>query len=114
MGADEGQEREEEKRNRDAALEQRQCIRTKKRDRKRELFLATLGYVSFLSFSYFSTLSRFSFSRLCPITHDSWPFFRRNLRKEESHDERRKERSSREMFGRIAAEERRKSRMVEK
>lgn len=64
MGADEGQEREEEKRNRDAALEQRQCIRTKKRDRKRELFLATLGYVSFLSFSYFSTLSRFSFSRL--------------------------------------------------
>lgn len=70
MGADEGQEREEEKRNRDAALEQRQCIRTKKRDRKRELFLATLDYVSFLSFSYFSTLSRFSFSRLCPITHD--------------------------------------------
>lgn len=37
-----------------------------------------------------------------------------HLRKEESHDERRNERSRREMLGRIAAEERRKSRMMEK
>lgn len=73
----------------------------------RELFLATLGYVFFLSFSYFySTLSFFSFPRLCPITDDSCRFFR-------SLAERRKSRKNEEKRGQaekcIMTEERRKS-----
>lgn len=59
-------------------------------------FWPPLAMFFYLSFSYFSTLSRFSFSRLCPITDDSWPFFRVHSREEESQEERRKERSSRE------------------
>lgn len=36
VGEDEGHEKEEEKRNRDAALEQRRCAQAKKRKRKRK------------------------------------------------------------------------------
>lgn len=58
----------------------------------RELFLATLGYIFFLSFSYFPTLSFFSFPRLCPITDDSCRFFR-------SFAEKRKSRKNEEKRG---------------